>query len=137
VSRVQYSQSPPLTEEPFDRPVTDNIYLLVGKRENIPVRDFATDPTLKAADFGIASTDEQRAEMKEGINWLLGDSRWIVIGWQSGRIATIENAAVDPLDVINDPAPPFVAAEGTEFMRARQIVAAREFTRTSSQVGGR
>ena len=26
------------------------------------------------------------------INWLSGTSRWIVIGSQSGRVATIENA---------------------------------------------
>jgi hypothetical protein len=53
-----------------------------------------------------------------------------VIGSQTGRIATVENAFVN-LDT--------VSAMGTpsEQMRNQQILDAREFTREMSQAGGR
>jgi hypothetical protein len=140
VARVQYSQYPITSSEPpaFDQPVTDNIYLLVGKRENIPAKPAADDPTLNAAAWTGAATDEKRAEMKEGVNWLSGNSQWIIIGSQSGRIATIENAAVDPLEVINRyTQSPTSYAQNSEQLRCGQIIAAREFTRTTSQLGGR
>jgi hypothetical protein len=57
VSRVQYSQSPPITEQPFDQPVADNIYLLLGKRENVPAPPVEDDISLSTADWN-AATDE-------------------------------------------------------------------------------
>jgi type II secretory pathway pseudopilin PulG len=144
VSRVQFSQYPITpaiggTEaNAFDEPVTENIYLLLGKRENIPAPQAATDITL-STDFGTLNTEEKRAEAKAGINWLLGDSHWIVIGSQSGRVATIENAAVDPLAVINKYTPrnTTLYTQNSEAMRCAQILEAREFTREASQLGGR
>jgi hypothetical protein len=69
-------------------------------------------------------------ELKAPINWLSGTSRWIVIGSQSGRIVSVENAFVD--------LPP-IAVSATSFddKRNEQILAAREFTREMSQLGGR
>ncbi len=144
VARVSFSQLPLdqiQSSDVFDKPVVDNVYLLVGRRENIPAPDATSktlDPTLNSGELSKATTDEQRAKLRQPINWLLGTSRWIVIGSQSGRIATIENAFVDLAGVLASPQPPFdMASESTEQMRAAQILAAREFTREMKQLGGR
>jgi Tfp pilus assembly protein FimT len=141
VSRVSYSEAPyadvndPLA---FDQPVTDNIYLLLGKRENIPAPSSSNDATLSRADYTAAASDEKRTELKDNINWLSGNSSWVVIGSQSGRIATIENASVDPITVIDRYTQnPTLFAERSEEMRCAQILAAREFTRETAQLGGR
>ena len=75
--------------------------------------------------------------MKEAVNWLRGESRWIVIGSQSGRVVTVENAFVDPQAVltIRRQMPPL--PEQSEAIRNEQIKAAREFAREMVQVGGR
>ena len=94
------------------------------------------DPTLNSStSVAAATTDEERAEAsKEPINWLSGDSRWIVIGSQTGRVVTIENAFVDPgARSANQSATSTLDEE----MRTAQILAAREFTREMGQVGGK
>jgi hypothetical protein len=135
ISRVSYSQAPPNNEPPFDQPVVDNVYLLVGRRDKTPP-PVGTDPTLNPVDWMAAVTDDQRNRLREPVNWLSGTSRWVVIGPQTGRIATIENAAVDPKAVLSNPAWPG-ATPSTEEMRCAQILAAREFTREMGQLGGR
>ncbi|MCI0331956.1 MAG: prepilin-type N-terminal cleavage/methylation domain-containing protein [Planctomycetes bacterium] len=135
VSRVAFSRIPN-DAVPFDKTVVDNVYLLVGKRENVPPAA-GSDLTLNSFDVNNATTQEQKDKIREPINWLNGTSRWVVIGSQSGRIATIENAFVDLLAVLNDPNPVIFATQSTEEMRARQILAAREFTREMAQMGGR
>jgi len=143
VARVSFSQAPIASGEAdtFDKPVVDNVYLLIGRRENIPAPDATNstaDPTLKLTEWQKAADDEARDKLRKPLNWLGGSSRWIVIGSQSGRVATIENAFVDVPGVIASPQPPFTGIpESTEQMRAAQILAAREFTREMSQVGGR
>jgi hypothetical protein len=146
VARVSYSQYPPplnSSDEPdtFDKPVVDNVYLLVGRRENIPAPDATNataDPTLSPIEWPKATTDEDRNKLRKPLNWLGGSSRWVVIGSQTGRIATIENAFVDVPGVLAFPQPPFTSAgPSTEEMRAAQILAAREFTHEMAQVGGR
>jgi type II secretory pathway pseudopilin PulG len=137
VARVGYYQTPPDTDQPFDQAVVDNIYLLVGRNDRIPP-EVGSDSTLKIADVNAAKTDEARARLREPINWLSGSSRWIVIGSQSGRVATIENAAVDMASTLNNPPKPFdTALQSTEEMRCAQIIAARELTREMGQLGGR
>jgi hypothetical protein len=127
VARVSYSLAPPNNEAAFDKPVADNVYLLVGKRENIPVPTEANDPSLQTVPS--TATEEQRQEIREPINWLAGTSRWIVIGSLSGRIVTIENAFVPLLEI---------AATGTpEELRKKQILDARKFTSEMAQLGGR
>jgi prepilin-type N-terminal cleavage/methylation domain-containing protein len=143
VARVSYSQMPINSNEPdaFDKPVVDNIYLLVGRRENIPAPDATSstaDPSLSSSEWAKATTDEERDKLRKPLNWLGGSSRWVVIGSQTGRIATIENAFVDVPGVMANPQSPFASAsQSTEEMRAAQILAAREFTREMAQVGGR
>lgn len=131
VSRVIFSREPD-DSEAFDEPVVHNLYLLVGRRENCPPSAPALDKTLSSGAYAGLTTDEQRQEVKQSINWLRGDSRWVVIGAQSGRVVTTENAFVDPLAVI--------AAVGTsnlEVLRNGQLDAAREFAREMRQMGGR
>jgi hypothetical protein len=138
VGRVAYMQLPITNNEKaaFDGPVVDNVYLLVGRRDKTPP-DVGTDATLDPSKVSAAVTDDERARLREPINWLSGTSRWIAIGSQTGRIATIENGAVDPLAVLNDQTPSIAALPASEEMRTRQILAAREFTREMGQLGGR
>jgi hypothetical protein len=137
IERTQYylgtTDNPVVSSEP----VVENVYLLVGP--NVPAPPPAmTDPTLTTAGWNTAATDEEKQRLREPINWLRGDSRWLVIGAATGRVATMENAFVDPLAVLNPPLQPFItAAAPSEEMRANQIVAARQFTRDMVQMGGR
>ncbi len=144
VSRVAFSQLPldsVETSDVFDKSVVDNIYLLIGRRENIPAPDATNstaDPTLNSTEWAKLTTDDDRARRRLPLNWLGGSSRWIVIGSQSGRIATIENAFVDPAAVMASPQAPYTSAsQSSEQMRAAQILAAREFTHEMAQLGGR
>jgi len=136
VQRVTYSQLPSnsSTESTmFDKPVVDNIFLLVGRRENVPPAP-TSDPTLQSASIRAATTDEQKAKLREPINWLSGTSRWIVIGPQSGRIATIDNAFVDLGGIMTQYS---TMGQGNEQLRNQQIFSARSFTREMGQLGGR
>lgn len=135
VSRVAFYQTPN-SFTPFDGPVVDNIYLLVGRRDKSPPPAVASDPTLNMPEWSAAVTDDQRNRLREPVNWLSGNSRWIAIGPQSGRIVTVENAFVNPAAVLSNPAL-MGAMPSSEEMRTSQILAAREFTREMSQLGGR
>ena len=131
VSRVAYYQTPG-NSIPFDQPVNDNIYLLVGRGDRLPPQATSSaDPTLNAAAVAAANTDEKRAKLREPLNWLNGSSRWIVIGSQSGRIATVENGFVDLTATTTPPTP------ADESMRNKQIISAREHTQEVGQLGGR
>lgn len=134
VSRVAYYHTYPPQSAPFDQPVNDNIYLLIGRSDKVPPA-VSADPTLKSP---IPTDPDALAKLKEPINWLSGNSRWIVIGSQSGRIATIENGAVDLASTLVAPPKPFnTAAPSTEEMRCAQIITAREHTQEVGQLGGR
>jgi hypothetical protein len=129
----------PTAKASFDQPIVDNVFLLIGKRENCPPPDVGSDKTLDSSQLpapSAANRETLLADMKKPVNWLRGESRWIVIGSQSGRVVTVENAFVDPLAVINDPknstAPP-----SSELLRNAQIRAAREFIKEMKQLGGR
>ena len=138
VSRLNFSHIP-YSDVSYDQRPVQNMCLLVGKRENCPPTAVAGDKTLSSATLpasGSANRDTILADLKKQVNWLRGESRWIAIGSQSGRVVTVENASVDPLSVINDPKnsgdPP-----STELLRNAQIQAAREFVREMKQLGGR
>jgi hypothetical protein len=146
IARVTFSWSTSpstsvVTNEKFDRAVAENVFLLVGRRENSPPAAVANDPTLSTAGLtpqGAPNRDQAMQELKEPINWLNGDSRWLVLGAQSGRIVTVENAFVDPLTLIQENANgPTPFAQSSEPMRSAQIIAAREFAPEMSQLGGR
>jgi type II secretory pathway pseudopilin PulG len=138
VSRVTYGKSPPTSEARFDKAVVDNVYLLVGRRENSAPIAVDTDPTLQSSSVNAATTDDERAKLRAPLNWLLGSSRWVVIGSQSGRIATIENTSVDLVDLFSTAtSAPYKLNPSSEALRNAQILASREFTREMGQVGGR
>jgi type II secretory pathway pseudopilin PulG len=130
VSRVSFSQLPNVAI-PFDQPVVDNVYLLVGNRENVPQLPAADDPSLQAAKVSAAATPEQKERLREKTNWLRGTSRWIVIGSQTGRIATVANSFVDLPTMMT------TSTTDPELRRTEQIVAARELTRMTTQETGR
>jgi hypothetical protein len=108
------------------------LFLLIGRRHNAPPPSVANDPTLNSSTFSMSppKTEQQLQEMKEPVNWLRGESRWIAIGSQSGRVVTVENAFVNlpPIATM-----PLILEE----KRNEQIKAAREFAREMTQVGGR
>lgn len=140
VERVTFSELPfrsinatSSSTEPttFSESITDNIFLLLGKRENVPPA-VASDVTLDSTRWGQLSTDQQRLETKQPINWLNGESRWVVIGSQSGRVVSIENAFVDPAAILGT-----YSTQTGEQKRNQQILAAREFTREMANMGGR
>jgi prepilin-type N-terminal cleavage/methylation domain-containing protein len=130
VQRVAYYQTPPVDELPFDGPVVDSIYLLVGRRDRTPP-PFDTDPSLDRKAIEAAVTPEAMQRLREPLNWLNGSAYWVVVGAQSGRVATIEVANVNLPDVVP------VGAPQNETTRNDQIYAAREFTREMAQMGGR
>ena len=136
VSRVAFNTTPGGVSNTgeFNQTVVDNVFLLLGRRENIAADAVANDPTLQSTITGVTD-DEAKAKLRSKLNWLLGNARWIVIGAQSGRITTVENAMVDMAGVYND----YVATWGqrTEELRNEQIKAAREFTREGAQMTGR
>lgn len=136
VSRVTFSRQPPVDEANFDEAVTDNLFLLVGRRENAPPPDVASDPTLNSSRLN-GKNEQQLQEMKEAVNWLRSESRWIAIGSQSGRVVTVDNAFVGPQAVITKNLAPPNVMESSEEMRNAQIDAAREFAREMTQAGGR
>ena len=121
----------------FRSPVVDSVYLLVGRRDKIPP-DASSDPTLDPTAIAAAVTDEQKAKLREPINWLSSNSRWIVIGPQTGRVTTIENGYVDLSAFINKyMALPYSLTQSTEEMRTAQVLEAREFTPEMGLLGGR
>ena len=106
VSRVSYNQNglKPLDKVSFDQPIVDNLYLMIGRREGCPPPTVATDPTLDSSKLpatGVQDREQQLLEMKKNVNWLRKDCKWVVIGAASGRVVTVENAAVDPQAVID------------------------------------
>jgi hypothetical protein len=114
----------------YDGRTVSNIYLLIGRRQNAPPPELdpAVDKTLD--DNYRNLNDQQKQEVKETVNWLRGESRWIVIGAQSGRVVTVDNAFVEP-GLFLPPSGPL------DVVRARQIHASREFAREMVQAGGR
>lgn len=140
----------PTFKPPFDQPIVDNVFLLIGKRENCPPPDVGIDKTLNTSTIpgsGVANRESLLTEMKKPVNWLRGESRWIVIGSQSGRVVTVENAFVDPAAIASHPAASSIQntedlrnlqiAGAPQFGAATAIPGAREFIKEMKQLGGR
>ncbi|WP_197526943.1 pilus assembly FimT family protein [Pirellulimonas nuda] len=106
---------------PFSEPVTDNVHLLIGMRENSPA------PWVDFTAF--TGTEQDLASAKAKINWLNLNSEWVVIGAQTGAVTTVPNAAVNPT-AINSSLSPLAR-------RATEINAARALVRESAKAGGR
>ncbi len=106
---------------PFSEPVTDNVQLLVGVRENIPA------PWIDFTAF--TGTEQDLATEKAKINWLNLNSQWVAIGAQTGAVTTVPNAAVNPTLVDSSLSP--------LRRRAFEINSARALVRESAKAGGR
>ena len=105
--------------------VSSDLFLLVGLRENQPAPQ---------TDFGsFSGTEAELQSAKSEINWLNGDSRWVVVGAQTGSLTTAENAFVDPRQYAQG------TMDNAELSRRRglEVRAAREFARQSVGMGGR
>jgi type II secretory pathway pseudopilin PulG len=137
VHRVVLNVGPglPGSDNIISDPVVSSIFLLIGPRENIPVAHWTSDNTLKQVGINQL-TNTELEELKTSINWLNTESRWVVIGAQSGRVVSTENAFVDPSAVLrkaSDQNPPI--PESSQQLRNLQIHAAREFAREMTQAG--
>lgn len=130
IERVQYERaeidSGTIAPVSVLRTPTANVALLVGRRENIPVT------TLNP----VGGTETELEAEKAKINWLNTESRWVVLGAQTGNVVTAENAFVnlpiqaDDYDGDND-------VDGSLLeTRMGQIQAAQEFARGMRPTGG-
>jgi Tfp pilus assembly protein FimT len=126
VARLRYNQFP--KGGVFDEPIVEDLYLLVGQRGKIPAPQLDRDKTLSTADYPPETKKDAREQAREPLNWLSGTSRWIVIGSQSGRIATVANTFVDPAAIMQ-----VMSDQRTENLRGQQILAARELTKLTTQ----
>jgi prepilin-type N-terminal cleavage/methylation domain-containing protein len=121
----------------FDGKTVSNLFLLIGRRAIAPPPVTGNDKTLDPSNYDSTPslpTDEQKQSYKEAVNWLRGESRWIVIGAQSGRVVTVGNSFVDPTQFFDTTTYP---SDTLDVRRARQIHAAREFAREMTQIGGK
>ena len=119
------------TAAPMDP--TGQIYFLVGRRENVPT------PQTTSADWEISGvSEEQGEEIRQQINWLNADSRWIAIGARSGRVITADNNVVNLNNPIYSPSNYNLGSNLQNLMAAvtTQIGDARRFAREMRQVGG-
>ena len=137
VHRVVLNVGPglPGSDNTLSDPVVSSIFLLIGPRENIPVAQLTSDNTLKTVGMNQL-TNTELEELKTSVNWLNPESRWVVIGAQSGRVVSTENAFVDPrsvLTVATTGTPPIY--EASQQLRNLQIYRAREFAREMTQSG--
>lgn len=84
-------------------PVTGYVALCVGRRELIPAalpegtapttqNDYREPIDLIADLNGLSETET--SEITDQYNWLNLESRWVIVGGQSGAVTTIENSAV-------------------------------------------
>ena len=137
--------------------VTSSLSLLVGRRELIPAEPtpqalsrysgntrFALNEPIDLSTDLAGLDDEQEVELRNQYNWLNLDSRWVVIGAQSGTVSTIENSFVNPNldedgDGRSDVAQVMVAAGGNPMSinLAKQLVAARANAPRRVVQGGR
>ena len=84
-----------------ENPVTSSLSLLVGRVELMPAEiqtstgRSASDPIWLPDDLNGLSEDEQR-EVRDKYNWLNLESRWVVIGSQSGSVTTVPNSFINP-----------------------------------------
>ena len=113
-----------------------NVYLLVGRRENIPV---TTAPQYWQNMVGNAARTES---VREEVNWLAGSSLWVTVGGRSGRVVTTENAYIDPSTSTIDPRtrqPRFRYSSPADILTSlqRQLIDAREYAISMRSQGGR
>ena len=116
--------------------VSESVALCIGRRELIPAEVSSGTRGDKSNDWPIdprrdlSGLDEQEAlEVTDKYNWLNLESRWVVIGAQSGSINTVENTTVLPAPADRD--------NNGELTIGEQLAAARENAPGRINVGGR
>ncbi|WP_231956545.1 pilus assembly FimT family protein [Posidoniimonas polymericola] len=115
--------------------ISSNLFVLVGLRENLPAPE--TD------FYNFSGTDRDKQDEKAKLNWLNGDSRWVVVGAQTGAVATVENAFVNPQTYAGSALPPAgnmldgSRSQALQGRRDAEVTAAREFARQAVSQGGR
>jgi prepilin-type N-terminal cleavage/methylation domain-containing protein len=112
------------TREKIPAPPTEG-----AKRSPEPVR---SDEPIELVRDAAGLKDQQRRELYSKYSWLSLDTRWVVIGAQSGSLATVKNAYANPRfdadrNGVNDPTLPL----------ASQLVAVRENLPRRTAQGGR
>jgi type II secretory pathway pseudopilin PulG len=120
---------------PQNRAVTSTLALCIGRRELIPPKptegatavggmDALKEPINLQRDILARNLSETEAKLvMDQYNWLNLDSRWVLVGGQSGAVSTIANSAVYP-------------SSATASV-AQQLYAATENARSRTPVGGR
>jgi len=103
------------------QPVTENIFLLIGQSDRVPV-------STGQSAFGLPFNANDEAELP---NWADLGNLWITINAQSGLVATYENAGIDAASLNT------LSTAGQETQRRDAIHAARAFTRSGQNLGGR
>ena len=116
------------------RNVTNSLALLVGRQELIPAERDEDGPATTSENnpidlvaYATRLEDDETKEKFARYNWLNLDSRWVVIGAQTGSVTTVENAAI-PSDEINSE---------DEFGFAQQVLAVRGNAPRRLVAGGR
>ncbi|QDU58266.1 pilus assembly FimT family protein [Aeoliella mucimassa] len=105
---------------------TNNVALLVGRRELIPA----------ATGLNLTTGTETEIELEKAkLNWLNTESRWIVVGAQTGSVVTTENAFVNTKTLTYYDADRDGDTDDLD-QRMIQIQAAQEFAREMNRSGG-
>ncbi|MGL4512171.1 MAG: pilus assembly FimT family protein [Lacipirellulaceae bacterium] len=124
--------------------ITSTLALCVGMREKVPapatdqaktryaqVAPRADEPIDVALD-ALGLKDQPLRELYDRYNWLSLDSRWVVVGGQSGSVSTVANAFVSPkFDADRNGSP------DANLNLAAQLTAARENAPRRVAQGGR
>ncbi len=140
IDRVFYG-TPSATGELISSSVTSTLALNVGRRELIPPKpteraaalsgtqkfDEPFNIKLDVIDPGLSETDAKK--LMDQYNWLNLDSRWVLVGGQSGSVSTISNSAVFP--------DPRIYQTATDGMVANQLAAAIDNASSRTTAGGR
>ena len=116
---------------------TGYVALCVGRPELIPARPYGVDlSAVTAADYGdpleknytafAGLGEDEQLEAANDYNWLNLESRWVVVGGQSGSISTIEGVSIL-----------FAAANLDQAETKNQIAAVLENASTRRTAGGR
>ena len=132
----QYFWNDANTQDPLARgileetPITSQVYFLIGRRENVPV------PITSVDGWNLANLSEDaREDLRDSINWLNPDSRWLAISSRSGNAIVAENAFLNLRS--SRYSPQTVDLDGLMNSIPAQMADARQFAREMKREGGR
>ena len=115
------------------KPLNDQVFFLIGRRENVPV----SITTVNGWNFASQTqySDDDLDTLRENLNWLNPDSRWLAISSQSGNVVVTENAFLNLRSPRYSPNP----VDFANLMQSvpAQMTDARQFAREMKREGGR